>query len=178
VASWYQPLWRAMPAFALPSFAHGYVRLNVIGREVDGVVHVDEYEHALDSLVSELRRCTSPRTGGPVVRDIVRTRDTSPAAVMGPGGPYADLIVVWDKCIDALEHPAIGVVGPFPLQRVAGHSRNGFAHVVAPGVEPGDDGRRSSLELPAMIRALLGADEVQFERGVQRVDQAERVVLS
>ncbi|MDQ1521728.1 MAG: hypothetical protein QOI55_2801 [Actinomycetota bacterium] len=155
VADWYQPLWHDMPAFALPSFAHGYVRVNVAGRERNGVVDPDDYDRTVDELIRELRRCTSPRTGRPVVRDVVRTRPNAPADRMDPQGPYADLVVLWDDCVDAFEHPATGMIGPFPLQRVAGHTRNGFAHVRAPGVEPGDAGRQPAVELPAMLRSLL-----------------------
>jgi hypothetical protein len=155
VAAWYQPMWPRMPAFALPSFAQGYVRMNVAGREADGIVDVDDYDGAVESLMSELQRCTSPRTGRQVVREVVRTRCNTPSEVLAKDGPYADLVVVWDDCVDAMEHPGTGTIGPFPLQRVASHTSNGFAHVIAPGIEPGDAGTTSALALPAMIQSLL-----------------------
>jgi hypothetical protein len=157
IAEWYQPHWHDAPAFALPSFAHGYVRLNVIGREANGLVDVADYDRVIADLTHELLRCTSPRDGRPVVREVVRTRVNAPDDVFDASGPYADLIVVWEDCVDAFEHPATGLIGPFPLQRVAGHSRNGFAHVRAPGLEAGDGGRHAAVTLPATIRLLLGA---------------------
>jgi predicted AlkP superfamily phosphohydrolase/phosphomutase len=151
VASWYQPQWHTMPAFALPSFGEGQVRLNVAGREADGIVAPDDYDATLADLTERLSRCTSPRTGASVVRRIDRTSD-------GPAhDAYADLTVVWDTCIDALRHPDTGVIGPFPLQRLATHTPDGFAHVSAPGVVPGHAGIAPLTELPAMIRSLLAA---------------------
>jgi hypothetical protein len=157
VAEWYRPSWPAMPVFALPSFAHGYLRVNVVGRERDGVVDVADYDDVLDALTAELRCCASPRTGRPVVRDVVRTRERSLASVLDSAGPYADAVVVWEDCVDAFHHPAFGLIGPFPLQRVAGHTPNGFAHVHAPGVANGDAGRRAAADVPRMIQALLAA---------------------
>ncbi|MCU1429775.1 MAG: type phosphodiesterase/nucleotide pyrophosphatase [Actinomycetia bacterium] len=157
VAEWYQPMWSSMPAFALPSFAHGYVRLNVVGREADGLVPVADYDAHCRAIEHELMKLTSPRDGSAVVREVVRTRGTTPREILDPEGPYEDLNVVWNPCVDAIEHPLIGVIGPFPLQRVAGHTQNGFALVSAPGVAAGDAGHRSALELPATILALLGA---------------------
>jgi predicted AlkP superfamily phosphohydrolase/phosphomutase len=155
VADWYHAQRSTMPAFALPSFAHGYVRVNLAGRERDGVVDPGDYRRVTDELAAVLRTCTSPRTGRPVVRDVVRTRGDTVAAALDPDGPYADLIVVWEPCVDAFEHPGTGLVGPFPLQRVAGHSRNGFALVCAPGLLPGDGGRQNAVALTGVLRSLL-----------------------
>jgi predicted AlkP superfamily phosphohydrolase/phosphomutase len=155
VVEWYQPWWHQMPAFALPSFAHGYVRMNVAGRERNGVVAIDNYDRAVTVLEHDLTRCTSPRTGAPVVRNLVRTRDATPRSVLDPEGPYADLVVEWAPCVDAIEHPTTGVIGPFPLQRVAAHTRNGFALVCGTGVEPGSVTERPATVVPDAIRSLL-----------------------
>jgi predicted AlkP superfamily phosphohydrolase/phosphomutase len=157
VAAWYARLWPTMPAFALPSFAMGYVRVNLVGREADGAVTLDEYDAFCTDITNTLLKLTSPRTQEPVVQQVLRTRHTA-AEVLDPHGPYADLVVVWTQSVDAIEHPETGVIGPFPIQRSATHTRHGFAMVVAPGVEPGDAGRHPGPDLPATILTLLGAD--------------------
>ena len=54
-AMWYQPRWREMRCFALPSISHGYVRVNVRGRESEGIVPPAEYGLFCDELSGQLR---------------------------------------------------------------------------------------------------------------------------
>jgi predicted AlkP superfamily phosphohydrolase/phosphomutase len=157
IADAYRPLWPGMEAFALPSFSPGFIRLNVAGREHDGIVDPDDYAARCDAVVRELERCVSPRTGAAVVRSVFRTRSSNRDDVLDPYGPYADLVVIWEPSVDAIEHPDIGVLGPLPIQRVGSHTSNGFAAVAAPGIEPQELDVRPATELPATIRALLGA---------------------
>jgi predicted AlkP superfamily phosphohydrolase/phosphomutase len=153
----YRPFWPGMRAFALPSFSPGFIRINVAGRERDGIVDPDAYAACCDAVVHELERCVSPRTGTPVVRTVLRMRSPQRDDVLDPAGPYADLVVIWEPSVDAIEHPDIGVLGPLPIQRVGSHTSNGFAAVAGPGIAPKDLGLRYATEVPATIRALLGA---------------------
>jgi hypothetical protein len=157
IADAYRPFWPTMEAFALPSFSPGFIRLNVAGRERDGIIDPNDYQARCDAVVRQLEQCVSPRDGAPVVRSIIRTRSPRRDDVLDPAGPYADLVVIWHPSVDAIEHPDAGVVGPLPLGRVGSHTANGFAAVAAPGIEPSDLGIRCATELPATIRALLGA---------------------
>jgi hypothetical protein len=75
---------------------------------------------------------------------------------MDPAGPDADLIITWNRAIDALEHPRYGVIGPFPFRRTGGHTDRGFAYLVGPGIAQRDLGRRDAMMLTPTIRALLG----------------------
>jgi predicted AlkP superfamily phosphohydrolase/phosphomutase len=52
---WYQPAWPRMEAFALPSFSEGYVRLNVRGRERDGIVDPADFGRTADEVEAEPR---------------------------------------------------------------------------------------------------------------------------
>jgi predicted AlkP superfamily phosphohydrolase/phosphomutase len=145
----YRASWPAMKAFALPTFSDGMVRLNVRGRERDGVVAPDDVDAVLDKLEAELLRCDNPRTGAPAVSELVRCRPGDPST-------YADLVVRWAGPTDALLHPDLGLIGPFPLHRTGTHSPNGFALITGPGVPIADLGQRSVLDLPPTILELLG----------------------
>ncbi len=147
----YQPYWRRMPAFVLPSFGDGYVRVNLAGRERDGIVVADDYEQVLDDVERLIRACRNPRTGRPVVYDIERAAGDPYEA-----DRYADLIIRWTEPIDAFDHPDVGTVGPFPLHRTGTHADGGFLWMTGEGVTPGDRGDGSVLDLPPTILALLG----------------------
>lgn len=154
-AYWYRPHWKDMAYFSLPSFADGRVRLNLAGRERDGIVAGDDYRRALDDVERLLLGCRDARTGRPVVADVLRVRADDPFA---PDGPEADLLVVWDGAPDALEHAAVGTVGPFPHLRMSHHSVHGFAMAAGPGITPGARGRRPAGDLTPTIIELLGRD--------------------
>jgi len=163
VASWYRRHWPEMPWFVVPTFADAHVRLNVRSREGRGVVDPADYRTARDQAVATIRQCRDARTGAPAVADVVFLRDDDP---MAPDGPDADMVVVWNGTLDALEHPAVGTVGPFPHARTGSHSSNGFVFVVGPGVPAGADlGHRSAFDLTPTILALAGLPVPDGMRG-------------
>ena len=152
----YRRHWPRMPAFALPSFYDGRVRINLRGREKHGLIEPSRYEETCRQLERLLRECRNPRTGEPAVESIERADTREPLAVTGS---EADLIVVWRGVVTALEHPRLGLIGPVPLRRTGGHTGpHGMAYVVAPGLEPGDRGVRSAFDVVPTIVELLGAE--------------------
>jgi predicted AlkP superfamily phosphohydrolase/phosphomutase len=152
-ATWHRKHWSAMPWFALPSFSDGHVRLNLRGRERDGVIPLDAYERTCDELEAALRLARDARSGEPVVDQVLRMRAGDPLA---PDGPGADLVVTWKLTSDAFEHPAAGVVGPFALPRSGSHTDNGFLLVDGPGIPPARLGERPTIDLAPTLLALLG----------------------
>jgi len=150
----YRRHWPRMPAFALPSFYDGRIRINLQGRERHGMIEPSRYEETCRGLETILRECRNPRTGEPVVDFIERGWTRDPLALTSS---EADLIVVWRGVVAALEHPRLGLIGPVPLQRTGGHTGPyGVAYVVAPGLEPGDHGVRSAFDVAPTIARLLG----------------------
>jgi predicted AlkP superfamily phosphohydrolase/phosphomutase len=150
----YRHHWPGMPAFALPSFYDGRIRINLQGRERHGTVAPSRYEETCRELETMLRECRDPRTGEPVVDFIERASTRDPLALTGS---EADLIVVWRGVVAALEHPHWGLIGPVPLLRTGGHTGPyGMAYVAAPGLEPGDRGVRSAFDVAPTIVSLLG----------------------
>jgi predicted AlkP superfamily phosphohydrolase/phosphomutase len=154
VPTWYRRHWPAMPAFVLPTFSDAHVRINVHGRERHGIVPPDRYRAVGEEVIDIVRRCRDPRTGEPVLEDVVWTHGGGDP--FDPVAPDADLVLLWRRPVDALEHPDVGVVGPFPFMRTGNHSSNGFAYVTAPGLEAADIGQRSALDMTPTILHLLG----------------------
>jgi len=151
----YHHHWPRVPAFALPSFGDGRIRINLRGREREGIVEVSQYEEYCRRIETLLGECRDPRTGEPAVARIERPPTANPLALPSS---EADLFVVWRKVTAAIEHPRLGLIGPVPLRRTGGHTRNGIAYLAMPGLEPGDRGVHSSLDIVPTMAHLLGVE--------------------
>ena len=77
-ANRYRRYWPKMPAFALPSFSDGRIRINLRGRERQGIVDLTDYEGTCQSVEIRLRECRDPRTGEPAVATIERLIQPTP----------------------------------------------------------------------------------------------------
>ena len=153
VVSWYKRHWPSMRWFALPTFADGHVRVNLAGRERDGVVAKEDYAAVLDEIEAVLGACRDARTGEPIVESFIRLREDDPYA---PDGPDADLLVIFAGAPDAIEHPTVGTIGPHPHMRTSHHSAEGFVFVAGPGVERARLGARPAIDISATVLSLLG----------------------
>lgn len=151
----YRRHWPRMPAFALPSFLDGRIRINLRGRERDGIVELSRYEETCRMLETILGECRDPRTGEPAVATIERASTANP---LNLASSESDLLVEWRNVAAAFEHPRLGLIGPVPLRRTGGHTRNGVAYLAAPGLEPGARGVHSSAEVVPTIVQLLGVE--------------------
>ena len=150
----YQPHWRSMHAFALPSYYDGRIRINLSGRESRGCVPVSEYEAQCGELEALLRACRDPATGEEVVEHVERVGGRDPLTL---GPTESDIVIVWKGTFCALEHPTLGRVGPVPLRRTGGHTgRFGLAYLSNAGSEVGDHGVRSSFDVVPTLFELLG----------------------
>lgn len=152
----YLPYRSAMRAFALPTFGGAYVRINLQGRDANGIVPLDEFDAECEAVESLVRACRDVRTGESVVESVQRLGGDDPLDPCGER--YADLLIEWSRPIDAFEHPDLGIVGPVPLNRSGAHSDRGFAWVSGAGIEAGDLATHSVLDLPPTILRLLGDD--------------------
>jgi hypothetical protein len=150
----YRHHWPRMSAFALPSFLDGRIRINLRGRERHGIVELSRYEETCRTLETLLGECRDSRTGEPAVATIERASTANPLAL---ASSESDLLIVWRDVAAALEHPRLGLIGPVPLRRTGGHTRNGIAYLAASGLEPGERGVHSSSDVAPTIVHLLGA---------------------
>ena len=152
-AARYQPLWPKMPAFALPSFHDGQIRLNLQGRERKGIVPLERYKICCEEIMQILRDCKDPFSGQPAVDEIETSHHGDP---LGLTPSQADMYVAWNDNVLCLEHPRLGRIGPVPFLRTGGHTGlYGMAYLKSEHVAPGDYGKRSSFDVVPTLFHIL-----------------------
>ena len=160
--NWYKPVWRTMKAFALPSVSDGYIRLNVKGREEEGLVDPKDYDAVCDEIAEMLTQVIDARTGDKIISKVLRVRKT-PFETDSRQSP-ADLIVLFQEEMptDTVDSPALGRIGPLPFFRPGGHQKQGstirncFMVRPAQSVDCEISASGSLEDIPATIAALLG----------------------
>jgi len=150
---WYRHRWPEMRFFAVPSFTTGLVRVNLRGRERDGIVDPADYRRTCEEIIEVVSQARCARTGRPVVESASLPRADDPGA---PGGVPGDVEFVWSAPVDAIEHPHAGRIGPVPMHRVGEHSGAGFVLIAGPDVAPTDLGTHRAVDLAPTILELLG----------------------
>jgi len=160
--NWYKPVWDQMRAFALPSVADGYIRINVKGREARGLVEPADYQRTCSEISQQLCELVDARTGRAMVERVISVR-SDPFANNSRQTP-ADLIVLWqeESPTDVVDSPLVGRIGPVPYFRPGGHQKQGskidnFFMIRAADCPPGKRFCEGSLEdLPATILSRMG----------------------
>jgi len=155
-ATWYRPSWPTMPAFALPGFTKGRIRINLRGRDPQGIVAPEDYAALCDRIEAHLHALRDARTGLPVVKQVFRTRATP--LDDDPALPDFDLDVLWhERITDVVDSPDVGRIGPVPHFRAGGHWNRGFVLAAGPGIAPGTRLRTGeAVDLAPSILALMG----------------------
>lgn len=152
--------WSSTRAFSLPSDHDGYIRLNVRGRERDGIVDSSATDGLIEEISSGLRSFRDSE-GTPCVDEIHRVAD-----VLGSGandGHLPDLLVTWNHRPtaprDAASSPQFGEIAGGGIGRAGNHVAGAWL-VVVPGTSRlRDIGHPPRLvDIAATACALLGAD--------------------
>jgi hypothetical protein len=144
-----------MRAFALPSFYDGRVRINLRGRERNGLVPLERYEAACGEIVALLNECRDPVSGDGAVECFEYGHGRNRPLDLNPTD--ADITVVWKRATLALDHPRLGRMGPFPFRRTGGHTGPfGMAYIASASLHPGDRGERSAFDVVPTLFDLLG----------------------
>jgi len=155
---WYRPLWPHMKAFVIPSFSDGCVRINVRGRDGQGIVDPKDYLRVCDEVTELLESMTCARRGMKMVTGVTRFRDDP--LDPDPTLPSADLYVHWqdDYASDSVQLPGFGRIGPVPHYRSGSHLSTGFAVVRHPQVQAGSSFENGNvLDLAATLVGMTGA---------------------
>ncbi|WP_017715767.1 alkaline phosphatase family protein [Kamptonema formosum] len=151
--------WQKTKAFSIPSFYPGFVRVNLKGREPQGIVEPGaEYLALLDQLEADLMQLKDPETGEPVVRRVERICDLfggDPPAVL------PDLFVQWKPATHFMErviHPKAELRQQKPeFYRDSDHSHNGFIAAAGPSIQRrGAIADVSLLDLAPTFLSLMG----------------------
>jgi predicted AlkP superfamily phosphohydrolase/phosphomutase len=116
--------WEQTRAFSLPTDQHGWIRINLAGREARGSVRLAEYDELCDELETSLRSLTTEE-GKPLVRQVIRTSDSSEAAL---ASRLPDLVAHWDDAVfDSPLRIKGSFVNPISVGTYTGqHSSEGF----------------------------------------------------
>jgi predicted AlkP superfamily phosphohydrolase/phosphomutase len=84
--------WETTRAFSLPTDQYGWIRINLIGREAQGSVPLDQYDETCAQLEKLLLGLTN-ESGQSLVQDLTRT---APNVQSASGNPLPDLVVHWE----------------------------------------------------------------------------------
>lgn len=130
--------WSRTRAYCLPTDLEGYIRVNLRGREPQGIVEPGpDYESLLDDIAAALMELKHAETGHAIVKKVIRTDTAFP----GDRRAYLpDLIVQWDSSglIQSVASGRVGVVsGDSPDPRSGTHRGPGFVLAWGPGIMPG-----------------------------------------
>jgi predicted AlkP superfamily phosphohydrolase/phosphomutase len=161
---WYRPVWPQMKAFALPSFSEGYVRVNLRGRERDGIVEPAEYDRVCDEVEALIRAVRDARTGRPLAADVLRPRRTHDAGHQKL--PDADLVILWAPTpVDVVDTP-FGRIGPMPFQRTGSHVERGFLIASGPRISvSASPANGHAIDLAPTILSLMDAPIPDYMEG-------------
>jgi predicted AlkP superfamily phosphohydrolase/phosphomutase len=147
--------WSRSRAYCLPTDLEGCIRINLRGREPEGIVEPGaEYDALCDELTAAIGELVNPATGAPAASAIARTDPGQPASDALP-----DLVVSWgeDHAIEELRSPRVGTVrAPSPDERTGTHRPPGFVIARAPGLAAGArlDGADVVDFAPSVLAAL------------------------
>lgn len=145
--------WTRTRAFSLPTDQYGWIRINLIGRESQGIVPPSEYDQLCSELEEMLLSLTS-ETAELLVHDVTRTaKDSASAGV----NPLPDLVVRWR---DAAFSSSLQIKGSKVQPRMVStkstgqHTAPGFCIYRSKG-EPAPDAIVDAKDLSRLIAANL-----------------------
>src|SRR5262249_19021809 len=149
--------WSRTRAFALPTDLEGCIRINLKGREPQGIVEPGaEYDDVCQEIRERLEELANPATDRPAVRQVWIRNEVFP----GPRQEeLPDLVVTWrdEAPITALTSARCGLIeGTNPDPRPGTHSTTGFLLAAGPGIAGGYQGRGHLTDVASSISALLG----------------------
>lgn len=151
--------WTRTRAWAETDPGHACIRLNVRGREPQGIVEPGpEYEALGREIADELRALTHPRTGARAVEEVA-FRDQ---IVTGPHvDKLPDLFVKWSssQLVDEVRHPRVGVIRERTKElQTAEHTGEGFVLAAGPSFQQGVEAPGGDLaDVAPTLLHLLGA---------------------
>jgi predicted AlkP superfamily phosphohydrolase/phosphomutase len=144
---------------------YGGIRVNLVGREPNGLVsRGEEYEALFAELRRELRQLVNVDTGEPVVLDLIRTEDLYQGDYLDD---LPDFIVEWNRKapISCVSSPRIGTLRKtFTGIRNGDHKSDGFFWVVGRSIEAGRQlDPVSVMDFAPTVASLLGVTLAEVE---------------
>jgi len=161
-------------AFYIPSLYSNWIRINLEGREPQGMVKSGgEYVSLLDEIGHQFMQLIDPGTGKCAISSVLRTVDSAREDPVNSRLP--DLVVQWKsstQILDRVIHPQGEIRQPKPhFYRNSYHGLPGFALFNSPGMREVQSGHWSHLDLAPTFLELLNLDIPRNMSGVSRVDR-------
>jgi predicted AlkP superfamily phosphohydrolase/phosphomutase len=155
--------WKKTEAFTLRADLQGYIRINLRGREREGIVPDADYDGLCEKIAQGLASFRDAATGDPIVENIHRARDLYAGGARFDRLP--DLIVEWKDTSaaahEAVDSDALGRVerstpGRIPNARSGNHRAEGFFLASGPAIReaPLKTGADILDLAPAVVRWL------------------------
>lgn len=142
--------WSTTSAFELPTDQYGWIRINLVGREAEGIVPQSEYAVLCDRIETTIRALRTV-DGRPVALDVIRP-PRSPGA-----DPLPDLVVHWAQ---APFESAVRVNGidthPEKREETGQHSTSGFCITSGDALSGKVSDVVQAQDLHRLIEAALG----------------------
>jgi predicted AlkP superfamily phosphohydrolase/phosphomutase len=118
--------WARTRAFALPTDLEGCIRINLKGREPQGIVGAQDYDALCEDIANRFRELINPATGEAAVREVWIRNKIFPGPVQDQ---LPDIMVTWNNSapISAMSSARMGLVEQeSPDPRTGTHSPRGF----------------------------------------------------
>lgn len=153
--------WSRMAAFPLPIDGLSMLRVNLAGRDPNGIIRPgEEYRRFVDLLVRELQRLVNADGGEPAVERIFRADQAVDPLSLGPDG---DLLIWWSRSrpIRSLRSPSLGTIsGECEDMRTGEHVMRGLLLVSHPLARAGRCALAdvSAADIPVTLCHLAGID--------------------
>ena len=157
--------WAHTRAFTLPTDLEGCIRINLKGREPQGIVAPGaEYKALCEDLRTRLSGLINPATGKPAVSKVWIRDEVFPGERRDQ---LPDVVVTWndEAPIAGLAIPGVGIVeGPSPDPRSGTHSGTGFLLACGPGIPAGRSSRAKLVQVaPTVLRRLGLAEDFKLD---------------
>jgi predicted AlkP superfamily phosphohydrolase/phosphomutase len=150
--------WQRTPGFALRADLYGFVRLNLRGRERDGLLPPDgdDTRRYVDRMVRVFTGLRTVKGDTPILRDVIPAQER----LRGARERFLpDLILRWNDAYPAtrVRSPEVGVIEAVPeTGRTGEHRPEGFALVLGAALREGSiPPLRHNQDFPAVVRQLL-----------------------
>jgi predicted AlkP superfamily phosphohydrolase/phosphomutase len=147
--------WRRTRAFAIPSDQHGWIRINLVGREAKGCVPLEQYD-ATCREVEEMLRGLKAEDGRPLVSDVLRTAQGAEDSL---SRVIPDMVVHWHDAAFELPMQVNGLMleaHPAALGQTGQHAPDGFCLVK--GMQTFGAPTISAVDFNGIINAALLED--------------------
>jgi len=158
--------WSKTRAFTLPTDLEGCIRINLKGREPEGIVEPGrEYRELCEDLRAQLVELTSPASGAPAVRRVWIRNEVFPGKRQEQ---LPDLIVTWNDEVPftSLASPRFGCIdGDTADLRPGTHSPYGFMLAKGADIPRASEGEGRLEDVAPTIFKLLGLTSSPYMDG-------------